>query len=102
MTDETKKTRNFDFPICPYCGSTERLAGTTLAKQIEKGVMPKESTAYLFTHQSIIAKDMKWLSAPVIISFYDVCEKCGATWCIHAEIHTAVQGMDTKPKYGKN
>ena len=100
--DEEKKIGAYDFPICPYCGSTERIAGSVLAKQIEKGVMPKASVAYMFKHQSIIAKDVNWFSAPMISTFYDVCGKCGATWCIHAEILTAMQGATPQPKYGQS
>ena len=100
-TDEDKKKAGiFDFPICPYCGNTERLAGSVLTKQIEKGTMPKNSVAYMYKHQSIIAKDMSWLSAPMISTFYDVCSKCGAVWCIHAEVMTAMQGAKNLPKYG--
>ena len=80
-----------DFTQCPNCQSTKRVAGEVLLRQIEAGKMPKTSIAYLFTHQSVIAAGT-WLSAPMIISYYDVCEDCGTVYCIHVEERVAVAG----------
>lgn len=45
-----------DFTKCPVCGSTRRIANEVLKEQIEKGKMPQSSHAFLFSHQSVIAK----------------------------------------------
>lgn len=81
-----------NFTECPNCRSTERLAGKVLQKEIEVGKMNRNSNAYLYKHESVIAKDMNWLSAPMIISFYDMCTECGTVYCIHAEVRLAIQG----------
>jgi len=97
---ENTQNKTLDFPNCPKCGSGRRLAGETLKVEVEKGKMPKQSNAFLFQHQSIIAKDMHWLSAPVIVSFFDACVECGTVYCIHAETKLAVQGGKNLPKSG--
>lgn len=89
-----------DFAQCPNCESTKHVANEVLQEQIEKGRMPKDSKAFLFQHQSIIAKSMQWLSAPIILSFYDVCADCGTVYCIHAEVQTAIQGGKNMPGGG--
>jgi len=99
--EEKPKAFGIDFTKCPNCASKKKLANEVLLKQIEKGNMPKNSRAFLYTHQSIIAgQPGTWLSAPVVISFYDVCVDCGTVYCIHAEIQTAVQGGKNIPKSG--
>jgi len=96
--DLPEKPTILNFTKCPNCGSERRIAYEVLLEQIEKGKMKKESNAFLFTHQSIIAGPVgTWLSAPVVISFYDVCADCGTVYCIHVEVKTAVQGGKTPP-----
>jgi len=102
MTEENQEQKNqplvLDFTTCPNCGSERRIAGEVLKKQIEKKLMPENSNAFLYTHQSIIAGRVgTWLSAPVVISFYDMCMDCGTVWCIHAEVQTVVQGAKASP-----
>ena len=91
MTEENKPTA-LNFTKCPNCGSERLQANEVLKTQIEKGAMPKTSKAFLFQQQSIIAKASGWLSAPMVLSFYDVCMDCGTVVCIHSEVRTAIQG----------
>jgi len=90
------------FIQCPTCGGTRRLAGEVLKLEQEKGKIPKESNVFLFAHQSVIesviARSLNWLSAPIIFSYFDVCVECGTVYCIHAEIQKAVQGGKNMPK----
>ncbi len=88
-----------NFTICPNCGSERLQANEVLKEQIEKGRMPKESKAFLFQQQSIIASP-NFLSAPMVLSFYDVCMDCGTTLCIHSEVRTVVAGGNI-PKPGQ-
>lgn len=81
-----------NFTQCPNCASKKRLAYETLRKEIDAGKMPKNSNSYIFKHESVIAKDMNWFSAPVILSFFDMCTECGTVYCIHAEVKLAIQG----------
>ncbi len=85
------------FPQCPNCGSEKRLANEVLLKEVEKGKVNKSTHAYLYTHKSVIAKDMRWLSAPIVSTFYDVCVDCGTVWCFHANVKIAVQGGKSLP-----
>jgi len=83
-----------NFTVCPNCGSERFQANEVLKQQIEKGAMPKGSNAFLFNHQSVIAKP-NFISAPVVLSFYDMCMDCGTVFCVHSEVHTAVVGGKT-------
>ena len=92
-----EKPKLLDINQCPNCGSENRLANEVLQNQIKKGKMDKTTIAFLFTHQSIIARPTGWLSAPCIISYYDVCSECGTVYCFHAQTITAVQGGKISP-----
>jgi len=82
-----------DFTNCPNCNSDRRLSNIILEQEKEKGKMPKESQAFLFTHTSIIAHpNGRWLTAPALITFYDACVDCGTMYCVHAELGTATPG----------
>ena len=89
-----------DFTQCPNCGGEKSLANQVMQEEVAKGKIPKTTKAFLFQHQSIISNPTgQWLSAPMILSFYDVCVDCGTVYCIHAEVRTAVLG-DKIPKSG--
>lgn len=90
---EKKGPEPVKFDKCPNCGVKERIANEILKKQIAVGNMPKTSQAYIYTHQSIIAGQVgTWISAPVIISYFDICTGCGTVYCIYYEVQTAIQG----------
>lgn len=89
-----------DFTKCPVCAGTHTLANDILQKEIEKGRMPKSSKAFLYQHQSIMAKPTGWLSAPIIITFYDACSDCGTTYCVHAEERVVIAGGKMLPASG--
>jgi len=73
------------------------MAKEVLESEHAKGKAKLALNAFLFQHQSLIANpDMKFLSAPVIMSFFDACTDCGTMYCIHAEVQTAVPGMKNK------
>jgi len=88
---ESKPTA-LNFTQCPNCGGERFQAAEVLKGQIEKGAMPKNSHAFLFQHQSLITQNQNFLSAPMVLSFYDVCMDCGTVVCIHSEVRTAVAG----------
>ena len=85
------------FTKCPSCGGTRTLANTILQEQIKAGKMPKDSKAFIYQHQSLIAKATGWLSAPIILTFFDVCSDCGTAYCVHAEERMAVVGNKMPP-----
>ena len=95
-----KEPTALDFTKCPNCGGERFQANEVLRRQIEKGAMPKNSKAFLFQHQSIIAQGQNWLLAPIVLSLYDVCMDCGTVVCIHSEVRTAVAGGKNMPKAG--
>lgn len=88
------------FDVCPNCGSTQRVATKVLESEQEQGRCMEANTAYLFQHQSLIAPpSMRFLSAQVILSYFDACLDCGTVYLVHAETKTAVQGI--APSGGK-
>ena len=87
---------------CPHCGGEKFLAMEVCKQQVEVGKLPKESTAYLFSHKSIIAGPAgTWLTAQMVISFFDICEECGTTVCVHAEVKTVMAGGKELPRAGQ-
>ena len=105
-TIDPKNPDNFptlDFKKCPNpeCGSVRRIAHEVAKKLIEEGKLPKGTNAYLYNHQSILAKNMNWLSATMILSYYDACMDCGTVYCIHSEVRIVVQGMEPSAGAGK-
>ena len=85
------------FKECPTCGSTRRVANEVLEKEKEKGKFKPEITSFLFPHQSVIATSPHFLSAPMIVTFYDACADCGTVYCIHAEVRTVTPGVKPSP-----
>ena len=99
MIESGSKYPSLDIKQCPNCGSTRRLADEVLQQQIKEKKMPKESAAFIMPYKSVVAMGDRWLSAPCIFSFYDVCVECGTLYCTHAEVQTVVQGGKPNPKY---
>ena len=98
MAEEKQEHRpTLEITNCPSCGSNKRLANEVLKGEILKGKLPELTQTFIFTHESIIAKPTGWLSAPMIITYFDVCMDCGTVYCIHADVITAVAG--SKPKH---
>ena len=100
---ETIDPNNSDYPIlhfdeCPVCESDRRLANEILAQEVEAGKVPISTKAFLYTHQSVIAAGT-WLTAPMIITFYDMCMDCGTVYVVHSEVHKVMQG-GKPPKSG--
>ena len=103
MVHEKPNTTNFT--KCPVCWSEKRIAKEVGEQQVEKGNLPKGLHAFMFQHQSVIAgAPGTWISAPVILSFYDVCKDCGTVYCVHTETRIVVQGgkMPSKPNFQSN
>ncbi len=87
-----------NFTQCPNCGSEFTISGEVLDAQIMKRKMPDNSHSFLFTFQSLIADNTKtFLSAPMILSFYDACAECGTIYLVHSEVKTAVTGAKQIP-----
>lgn len=103
--EEKGKPGGLNFSVCPNCKGKRFQANEVLKTQIEKGAMPKEGKAFLFVHKSLIAQGKNWLSAPIVVSFYDVCMDCGTVLCIHCEVATVVAGgklPETGKQFGQN
>jgi len=90
-----------DFDSCPNCGSTRRLAEEVMRKEKDKGKVGEDTKPFAFSGQSLMADPRKtFLSAPILLTFYDVCADCGTVYCVHAELGTATPQM--KPRQGPN
>ena len=82
------------FPIvydkCPNCGHDERLAEMVANQEKAKGKLRPEAPAYIQVAQTVFADPTRLLlTVPVLMSCYDVCFKCGAYYCVRAEMTTA-------------
>lgn len=89
---ETKKM--FKFPLtfdkCPSCGSAERIANVIGEEEKAKGKITKTAMCVAFLQTIIITDPVKSvLSAPALTTGYDVCAKCGAVYCVFAEVTNA-------------
>lgn len=108
--NEAEKKPELKFPlkfdVCPNCGSPERIAGTILEEERDKGrVITKGllgSVAVLTT--AIFDPMFPALQAPVTRAYIDICSKCGTLYCYYAEKQTMrpetnIPGTGPKPKY---
>jgi len=96
---ENKEQPKLDIDKCPVCGSTKRLSKEVLESEHRAGKAMLASNAYLFRQESLISNpNMQFLSATVILSFFDACMDCGTVYCVHAETKLAVQGMGKAPQ----
>lgn len=87
-----------EFNQCPNCGSTRRIANEVLQTEKDKEKIREQVKAFMFQTQCLIVDQTKaWLSAPMILAWYDVCVDCGTFYCIHANVKTAMPQMG-KPK----
>jgi len=90
-----------DFDSCPNCGSTRKLAEEVMRKEKDKGKVGEEAKPFAFFGQSLMADPRRpFISAPILLTFYDVCADCGTVYCVHAELGTATPQM--KPGHGPN
>jgi len=95
---EEKVNFPLDFTKCPVCGGERRTALEALKSEQAQGRCKGAQNAFLFQHQSLIANpNMQFLSALVVITYYDACADCGSVYCVHAETKLAVQGVGQKP-----
>jgi len=82
------------FEKCPSCGSTRRIAGEMLKQEQAKGKLTDIKVTFLFRHQSLMANPSgRFISAPMIHSFYDTCVECGTVYCIVATVQAVMPGM---------
>lgn len=98
---DTNQIKKLEFKQCPNCGGTKRVAQEVLEQEHMDGKCVDVKAAFLYQYKSLIAPpDGRFLSAKVVISFYDVCEDCGTVYVPYVEVRTAVQGMMPKPQIG--
>ena len=98
---ETKPEFPKEFTKCPVCGCEETLSGIVSKEQIEAGKLDPNTRTFIFQTNSVIASGHgRWLSAPAIVSHFDVCADCGTMYCIHTQVVTVMQGQ--KQPQGKN
>lgn len=96
MLEEQKELKfPKDFTECPNCKSTKLIAAEVLRMEREKGkISPHITNAFLFQHQSAVLDPSRTvLSAPIILTFFDACAKCGTVICVHADVKTGVPGV---------
>jgi hypothetical protein len=76
-----------EFPKCPSCGSEEKISEVGCVGLKESGKIPKETFTLL--DQKILPLETPTLagvSVECIVTFYDVCAKCGTSRCTRAAI----------------
>ena len=103
MVDEIKFPLKFE--ECPNCGSTRRVANEVLEKEKLKNNVGLGVNAFLFQHQSMIADARKpFLSAPIILTFYDACVDCGTVYCVHMDVKVGMpsMGKQSPMQFGKS
>ena len=83
------------FPVehkeCPNCKGTRFIANEVLKGEKKKGKAGPTITAFIFQHKSIIVDPTRTvLSAPIILSRFDICVNCGVVVCVSAQLGSAV------------
>ncbi len=92
---DTKPKFPMVFDKCPSCGSEERIANSVLKSEQANGKLKDVKAAFLFQQQSLIApQNMRFLSAPMIMTFYDACAKCGTVFCVFVDVRLALPQLD--------
>lgn len=87
-----------EFKKCPNCGSTQRVAKILLDQEKERGKAGTLADAGAFMQQALLADPTRpFLSAPVLISLFDICAECGTAYCIRAEVRQATPQMKPPP-----
>jgi len=82
------------FDKCPSCGSTARVAGMIGEEEKAKGKIRKAGIAVAFIQQVVISDPSIFvLSAPALITYYDICAECGAVYCVLAQLGKAQPQM---------
>jgi len=88
---ENEKELKFpkEFKKCPGCGSTKRIAQTVGDQEKSKGKIAKDTIIVIEQKGSLVYNPFSMiavLSAPLIISNYDVCAKCGMYYCVYSDM----------------
>lgn len=87
------------FDKCPVCGSTERIAEMEGNSLKAAGRMKKDAKVVMYTIQTPIVDATRILHsaiAPILISFYDECSKCGNFYC--TEVNKVMAQVDVQPQ----
>jgi len=80
-----------NFDKCPACGDGRRLATEMIKEEIKKGKAGADARAYINKTQTIVVDQRRtWLSAPVLVSYYDICPNCGTYYCFRVESGVAM------------
>jgi hypothetical protein len=89
------------FDKCPSCGSTKRVAGMIGDEEKAKGRIRKEGLAVAFIQQVVINDPtITVLSAPALMTYYDICADCGDVYCVMAQIGKAQSKPMNMPPLG--
>lgn len=94
-----------EFPKCPSCGSEEKVSELGCVALKDSGKIPKETFTVLKQEVVPIEQPMfAGVAVQCIVTFYDVCAKCGTPRCTRAAIVSAPVQMQGMPQQtgGKN
>lgn len=89
-----------EFPKCFNCGSTEKVSELGCAEAKEKGKIAKD--AFTTLRQQVTPLEQPTLAGlmvQVVVTYFDVCYKCGRERCTKAELVMAPVQMQV---LGKN
>jgi len=80
--------KTYTFDVCPVCKGNNRLAGGVGEQMKKLGKIKPEETVFVNAHQSLLVppSPLMVFTAPVLITYYDVCADCGAYYCVKAEL----------------
>lgn len=88
------------FPKCPVCGCEETVAERVKDEEIAKGKIKTQIHAAMSRSMTPVADQraiITLLSVPMLVSFYDVCARCGSVRAVRIEKGEALIGPDKPP-----
>lgn len=93
MVEELKPYVIMERSDCPVCGSTKLAVKARVDAAIEKGDMPKDTTACLALMATIIASQKQVIAIPKMVegvqAITDVCEECGTIFARKLQVMPA-------------
>ena len=92
-----------EFPKCPSCGSEEKVSELGCAPLKASGKIAQE--VFTVLDQKVVPIEQPLfagVAVQCIVTFYDVCAKCGTQRCTRAAIVSAPVQMQGVPNPGGN
>jgi hypothetical protein len=76
-----------DFPVCPQCGSKEKISAMAVAPLKDVKKIAEDSFSHLKMETAPLQQPkMAGVMVPTVVTHYDVCGSCGLPRCTRAEI----------------